>query len=370
MKNFLVLLFILVFPPGARSQVELLKRPELLEKIRAELSYTYSTDFGKARATISELEKEIPGNPVLPFMEALLLYWENFPLTPADSLSDTFLRLLDETVSKGELIVENDPENLEGNFFCLFARALSCEYWADNGKPSKVLPYLNTLYRQMLRGMDLKDKFNEFYFTTGLYNYYIEAYPIKHPAYKPIKALFHEGDLQKGLSQLQYCAANSVYVRNEARYFLMHIYLNYENDPGKASEYASGLHKEFPRNPLYAGKYAEILIYSGKYEEAENVVARLKTIPGKFAELEYSLYKGLLDEKYRKNINSAFNEYNRVIQMAHSLGDAASPLKAIAWMGLGRYYDSRNDHSAAQRFYRMAEDNSSYDYIINDRYIQ
>ena len=367
MKKIWILLVFSFLTRIGYSQIRLLENPDLLEKIEAELHYTYSTDFVKARAVLHDLKKEIPGHPVISFMEALNIYWENFPLTPAHPKSETFIALLEETTEKGKQMLEKDPESLEGLFFDLFARALFSEYWADNDKPGKVFPYLNSLYRQTIRGMELKDQFKEFYFTTGLYNYYIEAYPEKHPAYKPIKLLFHEGDRDEGLRQLKHCAENAVYVKNEARSFLTHIYMSYESNPSKASEYASGLYREFPRNPVFVGKYAEILIFSKQYVIAEIVVNNLSKLPGDFAKMEFHLYKAMLAEKYRQDYESAFSEYNKALHLSEKYGAAGSPYNALAWMGLGRYHRHKKNSSASNQYFRMAQNASAYDYVINDK---
>jgi tetratricopeptide (TPR) repeat protein len=223
------------------------------------------------------------------------------------------------------------------------------------------------LYHQTLKGMEVQDKFKEFYFTSGLYNYYMEAYPEKHPAYKPIKLLFQAGDRKKGLEQLTHCSENAVYVKNEARFFLSLIYMNYESDLTRASEYAAGLYREFPRNPLYVGKYAEILIYNNKFPIADIIVNNLARLPGDYAKMQFHLYKGILEEKYRKNYESAFAEYILALQISEKYGDAGDPSNALACMGMGRYYKYKNDLSTAVHYFRMAENVSPYDYVINDK---
>jgi len=365
-RIFSFLIFFLLFGKLGAQDI-LLRRPELLKKIEAEISFTYGYEFGKAREIISELKKEIPGHPVLSLMEALNLFWENFPLTSEHPKSIDFLDLLEDACMKGSKMLEKDPESLEGLFFELFPRALFSEFWADNGKPGKVFPYLNSLYQQTLKGMMVQDRFKEFYFTSGLYNYYIEAYPEKHPAYKPIKLLFQSGDKEKGLKQLMVCAEHAVYVKHEARSFLAYIYMNYEDNPVTASIYASGLYKEFPKNPLYVGRYAEILIYSNKLAVAEIIVHNLSKLPGEFAKMEHHLYKALLDEKYRKNYELAYKEYQTALAMSSKYGDAGSVYNAIAWMGIGRYYKSKKNTAEANKYFRMAENVSSYNYIISDK---
>lgn len=366
MKRLLILLSILFFSFKGNCQIPLLDRPDLLEKIKSGLNYTYSIDFVRARGVLNDLNKEIPGHPVVSFMESLIVYWENYPLTPLNPKSELFIGLLEKSITGGKSMLENDPASLEGLFFELFPRALYSEFWADNGKPGKVFPYLNSLYRQTQKGMTMQDKFPEFFFTSGLYNYYMEAYPEKHPAYKPIKLLFQAGDKQKGLDYLYYCSVNAVYVRNEARSFLSHIYMSYESNPLKASEFAGGLYREYPKNPVYTGNYAEILIFSKKFAIAEIIVDNLSKLPGDFSRMEYLLYKALLDEKYHKNYPAAYEGFNAALKISEKFGEAASSYNALAWMGLGRYYNFRKDPGTAEKYFRLAKDVSSYDYVVND----
>jgi len=367
MKKLWVLVFFLLLSFRGMTQIRLLERPDLLENIKSALYYTYSTDFDKARNILVDLRKEVPEHPVVFFIEALIIYWEYYPLTPDQPLSDKFISLLEKTTDLGKKILVNDPENLEGLFFDLFGRALFSEYWSDNGRPAKVFPYLNLLYRETLKGMEKQDLFKEFYFTSGLYNYYIEAYPEKHPTYKPIKFLFQAGDKEKGLKQLAYCSENAIYMKNEARFFLSHIYNNYESNPIKASEYAGGLYREFPRNPLFAGKYAEMLIFSNKWPLAEIIVNNLSKIPGDFAQMQFHLYNGLLEEKYSKNYELAFEKYKTALQISEIYGEVTSNYNALAWMGLGRYYKYKKDPGTAAKYFRLASNACSYDYILNDK---
>ncbi len=367
MRRAVVLLFIILFTLKGYSQVRLLEHPGLLEKIKSELYSIYSNDFPKSHAVLNELRGEIPGHPVVYFLEALLVYWEYYPLTIDNPKSGLFVSLLEKSTEQAKISYANDPDNLEGLFFQLFGRAFLSEFWADNGKSSKVLPYLGPMYRQLIEGMELQEKFKEFYFTTGLYNYYIEAYPEKHPAYKPIKLLFHSGDMQKGLEMLHYCSENATYVKYEANFFLSIINMNYENNPDKASEYAGSLYRSFPKNPLYAGRYAEVLIYNRKFPIAEIVVNNLNKLPGDFARMEYHLYRGLIEEKYNKNFEKAAADYKQSLAIAEPFQESVTVCTAIAYMGLGRYYKYKNDMSQANRYFRMAENISNYDYVINDR---
>jgi len=276
--------------------------------------------------------------------------------------------LVEEAYTLAELRLQTEPDDLEGVFFDLFGKAFYVMFWADNGKPGKVIPYLNMMYKHTMAGFSLKDQFNEFYFTSGLYNYYILAYPEKHPAYKPIALLFRKGDKKEGLRQLRYCADNSIFLRVEARFFLSLIYLSYENNLKKASEYASMLYREFPENSYYTGLYTQILLFHKKYPLAEVLINKLGKKSDHFSSMQYHVLRGMYLEKHKSDYETAILEYREGLEMSEKYGPLTKDYSAIALMGTGRCYHRKADLSSAARYYKMARNTCSYDYILNDRY--
>ena len=62
--------------------------------------------------------------------------------------------------------------------------------------------------------------YSDFYFFTGVYNYYREAYPEAYPVYKPLALLFPKGSKTKGLEDLLIASKNSIFLKAEAFSFL------------------------------------------------------------------------------------------------------------------------------------------------------
>ena len=89
-------------------------------------------------------------------------------------------------------------------------------------------------YSFMKKGFDLTEEYREFNFPVGMYNYYREKYPELHPVYKPFMFFFRNGDVSKGLRQLERSVKENVFTKPEAGMFLVHIYLYYENNPAAA----------------------------------------------------------------------------------------------------------------------------------------
>lgn len=367
MKKTLIILVLVLIALQGSGQKRLLENPGILSDIEDCISATYNCNFPVAHNIILDVEKNIPDHPVVDFLKSFILYWEYYPITPGHKKEDEFVDHMENCIRKSEAWVKREPEELEAIFFDLFSRAFYVMFWADNGKPGKVFPHLNVLYQRTMQGFDLKEEFSEFYFTTGLYNYYIKAYPEKHPAYKPIVIFFREGNQEKGLEQLEYCSNNAIFLKVEAKFFLSLIYLNYEKDLEIASSYAADLYREFPQNSFYTGKYLEILLFNRKYFFAPVLLKNLENREDPFSRMQFHLYHAYYLEKYEKRLEEARNEYNSALEISEQFGDFTEIYNAIAFMGLGRYYENKGDHSRANHYFRQAKNASSYDYILEDR---
>lgn len=365
-RIFIITFLAFIFHPG-KGQNRLLDNPEILDEIRTCISNTYNFRFDKAKNSLQKVREYTPNHPATGFLEAFIIYWEYYPLIPGHEKEEEFLAIMENCIKSSEKWVITEEGELEAIFFDLFSRAFYVMYWADNGKPGKVFPHLNILYKHTMEGFELKEEFNEFYFTTGLYNYYVEAYPEKHPAYKPVVMLFREGNKPAGLRQMEYCSENSIFLRVEATFFLSLLHLNYEENLDRASEYAAKLYREFPDNTFYVGKYLEILLYNQKYFFAPIILEKLQNWEDPFSRMQYYLYKGYYLEKAKKDYSGARKSYLRALELSEQFKEFTDSYNAIAYMGLGRLHQRKGESSKANRYFRQAKNASSYDYILEDR---
>lgn len=349
------------------GQPRLLEDEEFVERIKNGLANVYNYNFNNSREILSFVKEKADGHPVVPFYEAFIIYWENYPMTPDNPNSARFLSLLEQSYTIAGEILLKDPDNIEAGFFDLFAKAFYVMFWADNGKPVKVFPYLNPIYKHTIAGFTLKEQFNEYYFTTGLYNYYIIAYPEKHPAYKPLAMLFRKGDKEYGIDMLKYCAENSIFLRVEARFFLSIINLNYENNYKEASEQASKLYREFPKNSFYTAHYARILLLNGKFSMADILISHLENEKNEYSILAGNILRAIYLEKYQKNFEAAYAKFQKGFELSQHYEGPPKEYNALALMGMGRYYQRKSEFSIANRYYRNAKSICSYEYIINDK---
>lgn len=348
------------------AQVSYLNRPDLLSRVDSCLRYTYNFSFSKAKEFQQGLQRETPEHPAPYFLDALIIYWENFPLTPEDKYSEDFEALITKSVKIAESYLSSNKTHLEGVFFDLFGRAFKAMYYADNGRPAKVIPDLRTMYRHTKEGFELKDQFSEFYFSTGLYNYYIEAYPEAHPVYKPILSFMEEGNKKLGLFQLNYAINNTVFLKVESMLFMSIIQLKYEKDLNTALLYAERLHHEYPQNIYYHGHLVTILLHQHRYHRVRNEIRSLSDHNDRYSSLIRVLAEAFLAEKEIGDYHMAEKGYMETVKIADSFGPFANTFKAIGYMGLSRVNKQRELYSEARKFERKASNLTVYRFILDE----
>lgn len=348
----------------ACSQTSYLSRPDLLKQVETCLDNTYGFSFQKARIIQDKLASLTPEHPAPVFLEALIVYWENFPLTPDMEESDLFITLMEKVVDMAEVLAEDDQTLLEGIFFDLFGRAFQAMFWADNGKPAKVVPDLGTMYRHTKEGFELKEDFVEFYFSTGLYNYYIEAYPEARPVYKPLVSFMEPGNKELGLSQLEYSIDHSVFLKVESLLFMSLIKLNYEDDLNSAGYYMSILNGRYPRNKLYQFLLATILLHQKKFEDVSRLMLTINPQKDSYSEMVKTMTEAYMAEHASLNDTQAKTGYLKTVAQADSFGPIADMFKAIGYMGLSRISEKEGKEGDARRYARKASNHTVYAFIL------
>jgi hypothetical protein len=367
MKQVLITLVgVILFTTIARSQISYLDRPDLMEKVEVCLNYTYGFSFEKARSIQSELSRLTPDHPAPLFLEALIIYWENFPLLPSKEASGKFTSLMKQTVELGKEYTRYENTYIEGIFFDLFGRAFQAMFWADNGKTGKVVSDLSSMYRYTIKGFELQDQFVEFYFSTGLYNYYIEAYPEAHPAYKPLLSFMHDGDRALGLKQLNYSIQHAVFLKVEGVLFMSLIQLNYEKDLNTAAIYAEGLVRDFPANIYYRGHLINILLHQHRFDRVRYLLSSTTLQNDSYTEMIRTLASAFMTEKDEKHDNQAVKGYLRTIELAETFGPFADIYKAMGYMGLSRINEKNGLQNKADRYARKASQLTSYSFILEE----
>ena len=362
-RNFLCLVF-LFFPVSLFSQI--LKDTSDIDLIKRGIDYIYDYKSDKAMEVYNTIRSEYPNNPIPDLFRGIMTYWEDYPLVPGSPGVQSFINDLRNSIelAEGECSPADYPEYLLSD---LCARGMLLMYYADNGLSMKVLSLAPSTYHYIRRSFDYTSEYSDFYFFTGLYNYYREEYPDAHPVYKSLAILFPRGNRIKGLKQLQSSSKKSIFLRADSYSYLSYIYLGFENDYEKSLEYLDALYSLFPKNMVFKTEYIKNLLLVDRYYDAENV---LKTCHPDSLNMYFraciTILEGIIEEKVHMNYTAATDDYNRGLSYLNGYGEFANDYRSYAYFGLSRISAHNGKKADRKKFRKQAQNLSSFKKINFD----
>ncbi len=363
-RIFLMLSIICIFDTTNAQTEELMNNKQVVSVLTTGIEKTYNFKFNEAAFYYDKVKDAYPGHAVNHFFDALNIYWKNFPLILADPASDVFIEEMNKCIQKADQALESNPDNPETVFISLVSKAFLMMFYADNEEYLKVIRLARNAYPLLKKSFDLRQHMVDFYFITGLYNYYIEAYPEAHPAYKPITFFFREGNKKQGLKQLNYASLYGVFLKAEALFFLQHIYMYYEQDPVSAEEYSEKLITLYPGNLQYLSNYLEVLILRKDYDKAIPIIKKIvDRDEDDFFKMKALIFNGYYNERVRNNHETAKINYYLGIRLAEKMGYPAEKYMAYGLMGLSNIYDEEGDKKKAREYEKLARTYLKYGYL-------
>lgn len=331
-----------VFEPG-----------ELQNLVKKGADHIYNSSPDSASYYIAKVEKLIPDHPAVPLMKAMTLLWYHIPTISPETFT-VMERQLDSAVF---LAKEKDPtlKDPEMMFFAMSAHGLLAEYYADQDYTMKAVGEANRAYGLLKQGFDLVDDYPEYLFTTGLYNYFREKYPQKHPIYKPLLWFFRSGDMDLGLQQLEDATTETFLTKVEAHVYLSYIYLRYEYKPEKAQEYLSKLCEMYPNNFYAKAKYLESLANPEDFKEVPLfMIYSLVTHENSYYKLAGYVFLGYYQEEIMKNKERAEYAYRKGLAFGEEIPHHGEYFKSFGYLGLGRLLVEKKENQEAEESLNLA----------------
>jgi hypothetical protein len=353
--KILICVFSLLLFVHARSvNGQILKDPVSLELLKKGIDYIYNFQFSEARKVYNEISRTYPDHPVTILFKGLLTYWENYPLLPTSLNGPGYEGSMRKCIELCEK-KSNHFDEAEILMSDLCARGLLLLFYTDNNMSLEVFPLATTTYPLIRRAFGFTNSYPDFYFYTGLYNYYREAYPDNHPAYKPLAVLFPKGDKNKGIKEIQIAAIKSIVLKAEAFSFLSSIYLGYEKNFQKAFNYSKALHELYSSNLQYLGGFIKNLLLVKNYDEAEQLIAASeKESNNSYFQAQTDVFKGILQEKKYHDKKMAEFYYNKGIRAISLFGEYGDEFEAYAYFGLSRISDDYGDKHYKRTYRKLA----------------
>ena len=261
-----IIFIILIFTVNIFSQ-----EVQFDSTVSAGIKQIYDIKFSEAEKTFKGLIADFPDKPQGKFFLAMIDWWRILLNPDNESYDDIFFQKLEDVIYQCDQILAKDENNEDALFFKGGAigfrgrlRAFR-ESWlkaADDGRLA--LPIVEKAYKINPKNIDVKLGF-------GIYDYFAAVIPEEYPLIKPLMIFFPPGNKQRGINELEDVAINGKYAKYEARYFLMTLFYNYENNPFQADVWARMLVKDFPDNPVFERWYGRIAAKSGDYASSAKI---------------------------------------------------------------------------------------------------
>jgi hypothetical protein len=345
---------------NAALQAQVLRDTSTFKLMCKGVDYIYNMQFTEARKVYSKIKSVYPEHPMTYVFKGLITYWENYPLISSSPARESYENDMKHAIVLSEKKVHpnNEAEYLLAN---IGARGMLLLFYADNGLSMDVVSIASNTYQYVKQSFNYTNDYPDFYFITGLYNYYRDAYPETHPVYKPLAFLFPKGDKAKGLKEMQIASKNAIVLKAEAYSFLAGIYISFENNFQQAYYYSKSLHELYPLNIQYLAVYIKNLLLVKRYGEAENLINSSRSINlNSYFQAQLSIFNGILYEKKYHNLSQAKSFYTRGIKDIAVFGEFGGEFAAYAYFGLSRISEANGDKYYKKQYRKQALEMASY----------
>jgi hypothetical protein len=322
---------------------QILKDTATLNLITRGISDIYNRQFKDAEDVYILLAKSYPEHPIKLLFKGMMIYWENYPLLPSSQARVPFEESMRRCI---DLCEKNKVESYapEMTLANLCARGFLLLFYADNDLSNEVTPLAIGTYPHLKRSFKLTSVCADFYYFTGVYNYYREAYPNIYPIYKALAFLFPSGNMEKGIKELETSAQGSIALRAESYFMLYWIFMNFEGNYDQALHYCKSLTDQYPLNYLHKAMYIKNLLLLKKYDEAEKFIAsNSDKESNSFYLAQLSIFRGIIQEKKYHNYPLAAEFYNKGIHDLSMFNTYGNEFAAYGYFGLSRIGEINGD---------------------------
>lgn len=325
------------------------------------LAHIYNFDFGKADAHIDLINKKIPNHPITHMLLAMNLDWQWEPTIEDKVKQVQIIAHLNKTLLQCDSILSKKNKNdLEVMFIQFTAHGFLARVYAILGSYIDAVNHSMSAYNSVKKGFGLKDQFYDFYFSTGMYNYYREKYPQLHPIIKPFAAVLSEGNPELGIKQLKFSYAHSLFSKIESANYLINLYYKYESKPAEALSIAEEVNKKYPDNLFFMVKYAEGLMVANKNKtEIQLLSDRLIGTSVLYYQMCGYFFKA--EKLFMENkIEEAFVWSYKTGKMIDKMPKLKDNMPAYVYILLGKIYEKKGKPKDAEKYFRLAVSKAEY----------
>jgi tetratricopeptide (TPR) repeat protein len=249
--KFFCLLLLLFGIPGLLSAQWALMHTEADSLIKIGTKYIYNVQFDSATICFNKVIKMYPNHPVGYFMDAMAEWWKIRLFRETEKYDDSFLKKIDKVLDVCDKRLDSNLVDITALFFQGGAYGYRGRFHAIRKNYLKVANDGRKGYEILTECWKLAPGNHDIQLGTGIYNYFVVAFPEEYPVFKPLITFFPKGDKTIGILQLKSAAKYARYAQVEAEDVLLQIFYQFEENYNEALPLAEELYNAYPNNPYF-----------------------------------------------------------------------------------------------------------------------
>lgn len=361
--NIVMILLCVLPPPRAFSSSDITRDSAAMASVRLAINRVYNLEFREADPIIKELETAYPDYPGMPVLRSFYLYWKYRPIKPDTEAFHSFERVLRTAMQQSQALLDVNSGDEEGIFFAMVSRAYLALMYTENGMNMKALIEAKSAYGYLKKGFDLLEQNPEFYFSSGIYNYYRVKFPEENPFFKPFMWFFASGDKEMGMQMLRTGAEMGIFTRVECLHYLWSILLHYEYQPHEALPHAQRLHEDYPANLHFVANYIETLMELNELQDALPLILNLKSSKEPYYQYLGYLFHGYYLENHTEDLSGARALYEKSMAIGQGKKVDTPHHNSLLYAGMGRTAVVTGEADCGKSWFQLALKSAEYTYV-------
>ena len=290
-------------------------------------------------------------------LAAAALWWRILLDPDSRQLDDEFSAAVERAIASTEAWTERAPQDPEAWFYLGAAYASRVQWRVLRDQKLAAARDGKRIKQALEQCIELAPTLDDAYFGIGLYRYYADVAPAA-ARFLRFLLLLPGGDREEGLEQMLRARERGRLLQGEADYQLHLVYLWYEERTDRALELLHGLHRQYPTNPLFPMRIAEI--QDAYQHDITASLATWRTLLGLAREQRVNA-AGIAEVRARLGIAQHLEALHQTDRAIEQLQDvvAAKPVAphaalATAYLRLGEAFDRVGQRPEAIAAYKNA----------------
>ncbi len=351
--------------PASSQTIILIDDDAFQEDATVAIDSLYNRNAEASQEIMREWRKSHPDHPIWTMWDAMELWWVVLEDLYDESHDNKLFDAMAKSEHQAGRLLRSESDHPDALLIRALATGYAARHYSNRGQWVKAAQIGRRSYNAYERIMEVRPDLKDNSFVEGMKLYYAAYIPDEYPAVRAVSWFLPDGDRKKGLEAIDEAAANGVFSRPEATYFMGNILLNYEGEYDRAIGYFRTLVEQYPNNGYYRRLLVRTLFNQQRssevISEAKNALNHweLKQLESEKVLREEILYWRGRAHYRMGNMEAAADDFQQTINLGKELSNTENrPFYSLANYFAGRTAERLEDKELAKSYYNTAIEGS------------